>query len=166
MPEEDRTDPPRAAQGSRNLPWDRSSIPNKAVCLVGAGGWGGEGVFAKAAGGHSRPGGRTSAIAKIPNAGRSCAAGRRPSVNRDAALMLKGAGSMPRRNGSDASGRPARPRRPRGGPPWRPGPPRLRVVTQQRNIPSLFATAPAVMKPCGNLPLRPLRTAAMPAARQ
>ena len=31
MPEEDKRDPPRAAPGSRHLPWDRFSIPSKAA---------------------------------------------------------------------------------------------------------------------------------------
>jgi hypothetical protein len=165
VPEEDKRDPPRAAPGSRNLPWDRFSIPTKAAYPPGAGDWGGERVFAKAAGGDSRPGGRTNAIAKTPNAGRSCAAGRRPSVSRSTARMLKGADSMPRRNGSDANGRLTRARRRRGRR-WRPLPPPLRVVTQHKSILRFFVTAPVVMKRCGNLHVRRLRTVAMPAARR
>jgi hypothetical protein len=164
VPEEDKRDPPRAAPGSRHLPWDRFSIPTKAVCPLGADGWGGERVFAKAAGRDFRPGGRTNAIAKTPNAGRSCVAGRRPSVNRSTARMRKDADSMPRRNGSDANGRLARARR-RQIRPRRPPPPR-RVVTRQKDIPRFFATAPAVMKRCGNRQVRPLCTVAMPAARR
>jgi len=164
VPEEDRRDPPRAAPGSDHLPWDRFSIPTKAACPPAADGWGGECVFAKAAGGDSRPGGRTNAIVKTRNAGRSYAAGRRPSVNRNAAPRRKGGESMPRRNGSDANGRPTRARRRRVRL-WRPLPPR-RVVTQQKSIPRFFATAPAVMKRCGTRQVRPLRTVAMPAARR
>lgn len=166
VPEEDKRDPPRAAPGSRHLPWDRFSIPSKAACPPGADGWGGERVFAKAAGGDFRPGGRTNAIVKTPNAGRRCAAGRRPSVNRNAVPMPKDADSMPRRNGSGASGRPTRARRRKRVRLWRPLPAPLRVVTQQKNIPRFFATAPAVMKRCGNRQARPLRTVAMPAARR
>jgi hypothetical protein len=165
VPEEDSSHPPRAAPGSQRLPWDKSSISSRTACPPGAGGWDGERASAKAAGGDSRRGGTTNATAKIRNAGRRCDAGRRPSVNRSAAPALKGVGSMPRRNGSDAGGRQAWRR------PWRKVrsrrvPPRsLRVVTQQKNIRTFFATGPVVTSRCGNPPVRPPRTAATTAAR-
>ena len=37
VPEEDKTDPPRAAPGSHHLPWDRFSIPSESVCPPGGG---------------------------------------------------------------------------------------------------------------------------------
>lgn len=162
VPEEDKRDPPRAAPGSRYLPWDRCSIPSKAVCPPGAGGvsdWGGGRVFARAAGGGSRPGGRTNVTAKSQNAGGNCAAGRRPSVSRNAAPARKDAGNMLRRNGSGANGRQTRPR------PRRPPLPSPRVVTQQKNIHRIFATARAVMRLCANRTARRLPTVATSAAR-
>ena len=79
VPEEDKTDPPRAAQGSHHLPWDRVSIPTKAVCLPGAGGWDGGLVFARVAGGGFRHGVTTSATVESLNVCRNCGVGRRPS---------------------------------------------------------------------------------------
>ena len=56
VPEEDKRDPPRAAQGSYHLPWDRVSIPTKATRPPGAGGWDGGLVSAKVAHGDFGPG--------------------------------------------------------------------------------------------------------------
>jgi len=59
---------PGRPQGSHHLPWDMFSIPTKAVRLPEADGWGGEFVFAKAAGRGSKRSGLTNAIAENLNA--------------------------------------------------------------------------------------------------
>jgi hypothetical protein len=166
LPEEDKADPPRAAPGSHCLPWDRFSIPTKAVCPPGAGGWDGELVCAKVVGGDSRRGGITNATAKNRNAGRSCVAGRQPSGSRNVALALKDAGNMPRRNGSDGDGRPLGRTCRRKAKPPRPLPPRLRVVTQQKNIPKFFAIGQDVTNRCENLRVRRPRTVTTTAVRR
>ena len=164
MPEEDKSDPPRAASGSQQLPWDNFSISTKAVCPPGVGSWGGERASAKAADGGSLRGGRSNATAKIRNAGRRCDAGRRPSVSRSGVPGWRGGGSMPRRNGSDANGRQSRPRRPRKARSRRALPKSLRVVTQEKNIRKFFATARAVTSLCGNRTAPRLATVATSAA--
>ena len=150
MPEEDKRDPPRAAQGSQHLPWDRVSIPTKAVCLPGAGGWDGGLVFAKVAGGGFRQGVTTSATVESLNACRNCGVGRRPSGSTNIVRALKDASSTPRRSGGAANARPLRPRSRRKGN-VRQLPLRLRVVTQHTNIPRFFALGRDVTKRCVNL---------------
>jgi hypothetical protein len=70
VPEEDQSHPPRAAPGSRNLPWDACKIPTKpAEPQVSsgpqAGGWDGGSAFARGVGGGIVPGSGTSSTAKI-----------------------------------------------------------------------------------------------------
>ena len=72
VPEEDKTILPGRPQGSHHLPWDKFSIPTKAVRVPEAGGWGGELVSAKAAGGDFRRGGTTNATAENLNVWKSC----------------------------------------------------------------------------------------------
>ena len=63
MPEEDKAILPGRPQGSHHLPWDKFSIPTKAVRVPGGGGWDGEFVSAKIAGGDFRLGVTTNATA-------------------------------------------------------------------------------------------------------
>ena len=164
VPEEDKADPPRAAQGSHYLPWDRFSIPTKAVCLPGAGGWDGGLVCAKVAGGGFRPGVTTNATVESLNVWQNCGVGRRPSGSISVARVLKDASSTPRRNGSVASARPPRPRYRRKGN-VRQAPLRLRVVTQQKIIPKFFALGRDAISPYVNLRVRPPRTVATTVVR-
>jgi len=176
VPEEDKSHPPRAAPGSRHLPWDEFSIPTTMGCPPGAGGWDGELVCAKAVGGDSRHGGITNATAKSRNVRRNCTVGKPRSVSRNAVPAWKGATNMPRRNGSDAKGRRRGPtcpkvpkwptRDPQAGAPGAPPPTQNpRVVTQQKGTRKFFAIGPDATIPCENLPVRPPRTAATPAGR-
>ena len=166
VPEEDRRDPPRAAPGSHNLPWDTSSIATKTACPPGPGGWDGERVSAKAAGGDSRPGGRTNATAESQNVRSNCAGGRRPSVSRSAVPALKDVDSTRRRNASDANGRRTKAARWSKAKPRRPSPPASpRVVTQQRGILKFFAIVPVVMSRCEIRLVWPPAIAVTPAVR-
>lgn len=164
VPEEEAILPGRP-QGSRNLPWDKFSIPTKTVRVPGVGDWGGELVSAKAAGTGFRHDATTKTIAGNLNVRRSCIAGRQPSGSGNVAPALKDAGSMPRRSGSDGSGRAWGRTCRRKAKPQRPPPPSLRVVTQQKNIPRFFAIVPAAMSRCGNPRVRPPRTVATTAVR-
>jgi hypothetical protein len=124
VPEEDERHPPRAAPGSRHLPWDVRSIPARQADLQspdrralhgrpsppGAGGWDGEFVFARAVGGDSGHGNTTSATAGNRDVWTRCIAGRQPSGSGIAAPILRDASGMPRRNVSDANRRHLRPR--------------------------------------------------------
>ncbi len=67
VPEEDNVILPGRPQGSHHLPWDKFSIPTKAVLMPGGGDWDGEFVFAKIAGGDFRLGATTNATAKNRN---------------------------------------------------------------------------------------------------
>ena len=112
MPEEDASPPPRAAPGSRNLPWDARSIPAKqtnpqAGALPGAGGWDGGLACARAVGGGIGHGSGTSGTAKIPNACDWCVAGMRRSGNGSVGRHLKGVRSTRRRSGPGGSKVPA-----------------------------------------------------------
>jgi len=129
------------------------------------GGWDGELVFAKAAGGGFRRGGTTNAIAETLNARRNCIAGRQPSGSRDVEPPLKDAGNTPRQNGSGESGMPLGRTCRRKAKPQQPSPPSLRVVTQQENILRFFVIGPDATKRCEGLPVRPPRTAVTIAAR-
>jgi hypothetical protein len=67
VPEEDEIHPPRAAPGSYHLPWDKFSIPTKAVHVPEVGGWDGELVSAKTAGGGFEHDVTTNATAESQN---------------------------------------------------------------------------------------------------
>jgi hypothetical protein len=105
VPEEDKAILPGRPQGSRYLPWDTFSISTKVTRPPEGGGWGGEIVSAKTAGGGFRQGVPTNATAEKQIVRMSCIAGRQPSGSRNAAPTLKDADSMPRRSGSDGSGK-------------------------------------------------------------
>jgi hypothetical protein len=112
VPEEDESRPPRAAPGSRNLPWDARSIPAKrtdpqAGALHAAGGWDGGLAFARGVGGDIRHGSGTSGTAKIPSACDWCVAGTRRSGNGSAGRHLKGFRSTRRRSERGGSEVPA-----------------------------------------------------------
>ena len=165
VPEEDKTVLPGRPQGSHHLPWDIFSIPTKTVRVPEAGGWGGEFVSAKTAGGGFWHGVTTNATAKNRNVRRSCVAGRQPSGSRNAVPTLKDAGNMPRQNGSDGSGRHLSATCRRKAKPQPLSAPSLRVVTQQKDIPKSFVIAPDAMSPSGSLVVRLPRTAATTAVR-
>jgi hypothetical protein len=165
VPEEDKAILPGRPQGSHHLPWNKFSIPKKAVHLPEAGGGGGELVSAKVARGDFRRGGTTNATAENLNAWKRYIAGRQPSGSRNAVLGLKDAGNMPRQNGSGGGGRPLERTCRRKAKSQRPLPPSLRVVTQQKNIRKCFASGQVVTSPCENLPVRLPRTVATNAVR-
>jgi hypothetical protein len=108
VPEEDESRPPRAAPGSRNLPWDARSIPAKgrdpqADALPRGGGWDGGLAFARGVGGGIGHGSGTSGTAKIPNACDWCVAGMRRSGNGSVGRDLKGVRSTRRWSGPGGS---------------------------------------------------------------
>jgi hypothetical protein len=81
VPEEDQSHPPRAAPGSRKLPWDGCKIPTKlanqqASARPRAGGWDGGLACARGVGGDIVPGSGTSGTAKTLSAEERCVAGR------------------------------------------------------------------------------------------
>jgi len=80
-----------------------------AVRVPGVGGWDGEFVFARAAGGGFKQDVTTNAIAKSRNVRRRCIAGMPPSGSRDVERTRKDAGSMPKRNDSGANARRPKP---------------------------------------------------------
>ena len=164
VPEEDEVHPPRAAPGSRHLPWDMRSIPRKQACPPGVGGWDGESVSARAAGGDFRHGGITNATAKSRNVWGRCVAGRQPSGSGNAGPILGDASGMPRRNASDGSGRHFRSMERREAMPRRPKAPATRSRGHAaEGIPRFFVIVPVVMSPRENLLGWSLRTVATPA---
>lgn len=103
VPGEDVCRPPRAAPGSRNLPWDACSIPAKrtdpqAGAPPGAGGWDGRLACGRGVGGGIGHGSGTSGTAKILNACDWCVAGTRRSGNGSVGRYLKGVRSTRRRS--------------------------------------------------------------------
>lgn len=108
VPEEDQVHPPRAAPGSRNLPWDACKIPTKPThpqASVGlrAGGWDGGLVFARGVGGGIVPGSGTSGTAKIPSAGDWCVVGTRRGGNAPVVRRPRGVRNMRRQSASGGS---------------------------------------------------------------
>jgi hypothetical protein len=104
--------PPRAAPGSKHLPWDTFRIPPDAVRPPGAGGWDGEFASARGAVGGIGPCNGTSVTAGSPIACDWCAGGRRRSGNGSVGHRRKVAGGTPRRSGHGGSGIPGRGSRP------------------------------------------------------
>ncbi len=111
-PEEDLGDPPRAAPGSKHLPWDPSRIPPNETRPPGAGGWDGEFAFARGVVGGIAPLNGTSVTARSPTACDWCVGGRRRSGNGSAGRRSRSDGGTPRRSGhggSEVHGRASRP---------------------------------------------------------
>ncbi len=101
-------DPPRAAPGSKHLPWDTFRIPPDAARPPGAGGWDGEFASARGVVGGIGPGNGTSATAGSPIACDWCADGRRRSGNGNGGRRPRSDGGTPRRSGHGGSGIPGR----------------------------------------------------------
>jgi len=99
---------PGGPKGSNNLPWDVSSIQQKSVPRPEGDGLDGEPVCAKAAGGDTRRGTRSSAIAGSPAVCVNCADGRRPSGSVNGGRLPRGERNTPRRSGSGVSERKVR----------------------------------------------------------
>jgi hypothetical protein len=113
VPEEDQWHPPRAAPGSRNLPWDVCKIPTElthpqARAGPGAGDWDGGLAFARGVGGGIVPGSGTSGTAKIPSACDWCVVGTPRGGNAPGGRRPRGVRSMRRPSASGGSEVPAR----------------------------------------------------------
>ena len=103
VPEEDQSHPPRAAPGSRNLPWDGCKIPTKlddpqASARPRAGGWDGGLACARGVGARFAPGSGTSGTVESPSAGERCVAGRRRGGNAPGGHHPRGVRSTRRRS--------------------------------------------------------------------
>jgi hypothetical protein len=166
VPEEDKVHPPRAAPGSRNLPWDQSKIPAKRVRPPGVGDWDGENASARGVGEGIGPGSGTNAIAGNRSARGRCIAGKPRSVSGSAVRRPKGVKSTRRRSetgGSDVRRAAARPLRKLLG--RRPRPAARGHAANHLSQPS-SATGQVVMSPPGTLATRRLPIAATVAARR
>jgi len=113
VPEEDQVHPPRAAPGSRNLPWDGYRIPTKLANLqasagLRSGGWDGGLAFARGVVGGIVPGSGTSGTAKTPSAGDSCVVGRRRGDNAPGGQRPRGVTNTRRLNASGGGEVPVR----------------------------------------------------------
>jgi hypothetical protein len=103
VPEEDEGHPPRAAPGSRNLPWDARKIPREPVesqasARPPGGGWDGGLACARGVDGGIVPGNGTSGIAESRSAGERCVAGRRRGGNGPGGHRRKGVRNTRRRS--------------------------------------------------------------------
>jgi hypothetical protein len=108
VPGEDQRHPPRAAPGSRNLPWDTRRIPAnptrpQASATPWACGWDGGLACARDVGGGIRLASGTSGTAKPPSVCGWCVVGRRRSDNGTVGRRLRRVSSTPRRSGPDES---------------------------------------------------------------
>jgi len=159
-------DPPRAAPGSHNLPWDSCSISATRARLPEGGGWDGEFAFVRDADGGFRHGGITNATAKSRNAGGRCVAGRRPSGSGNAGPSPRDGSVTPRRNaGGGKRRRPGLTCR-MDAKPLRPTPPRTPARGHAaKGCPRFFVTDRVVMSHLGILPGWRLRTVATAAVR-
>jgi hypothetical protein len=116
VPEEDQWHPPRAAPGSRNLPWDGCRIPTKLANLqasVGlrAGVWDGGRACGRGAGGGIVPGSGTSGTVASRTAGERCIVGRRRGGNAPGGHHPRGVRNTRRRSvlgGSEVPSRASR----------------------------------------------------------
>jgi hypothetical protein len=108
VPEEDQRHPPRAAPGSRNLPWDTRRIPTNATRRQGSAasgpyGWDGGLACVRDVGGGIGPGSGTSGTAKIPSVCGWCVVGRRRSGNGSVGRGRRRVSSMSKRSVPDGS---------------------------------------------------------------
>jgi len=157
-------DPPRAAPGSHNLPWDSCSISATRARLPEGGGWDGEFAFVRDADGGFRHGGITNATAKSRNAGGRCVAGRRPSGSGNAGPSPRDGSVTPRRNaGGGKRRRPGLTCRMDAKPLWPTTPARGHAAKGCRRF---FVTVPAATSRRGILLGWRLRTVATAAVRR